>query len=331
MEFESNSGLGGLVCLSVLVAAFASYVAFDFARRVPAAAGRSKMIWLAAGALALGIGIWTMHYTGMLAFQVSVPVLYDVPTVCWSLLPPVIASAVALFVAGGTDTRGLLPICLGGISVGLGLAAMHVAGMEAIRIPAECRYSPKLMIVSIGLAMLAPTVALQLTFRGRPGDQHTMFRRKLASAFLMGLAISLAHYSGMAALTVRPVLRQLDLTNFVESTAMTVAVGSASLILVSLLLVALLGESRLAPRLEPPTALGWMRRVIFSLSVWAQSLLLATNRRPAAKTRFWNWFATTCPRFEPRGWLQTGLPLSCSPVTGQSLKFLNGCLRRPSL
>ena len=88
----------GLVALSVVIAILASWAALDLAGRVTAAHGRGRAFWLAGGAFAMGLGIWSMHYVGMLAFQLPVPVLYDVPTVIASLLAAVFASALALFV-----------------------------------------------------------------------------------------------------------------------------------------------------------------------------------------------------------------------------------------
>src|SRR5258708_30611356 len=86
-----------LVTLSVVIAIFASYTALDLAGRITAATGRVRLVWLAGGAIAMGLGIWSMHYIGMLALSLPVPVLYDWPTVLLSLVAAVFASAVALF------------------------------------------------------------------------------------------------------------------------------------------------------------------------------------------------------------------------------------------
>src|SRR6185369_9537561 len=88
----------GLVALSVAIAILASYAALDLTGRTRAAAGARRRIWLSGGATAMGLGIWAMHYIGMLAFRLPVPVLYDVPTVVVSLVAAIAASAMALFV-----------------------------------------------------------------------------------------------------------------------------------------------------------------------------------------------------------------------------------------
>ena len=82
-----------LVALSVVIAICAAYVALDLAGRITAADGRIRLAWLAVGASAMGLGIWSMHYIGMLAFTLPVLVLYDWPTVLASLLAAVLVSA----------------------------------------------------------------------------------------------------------------------------------------------------------------------------------------------------------------------------------------------
>src|SRR5947209_15417890 len=92
-----------LVSLSILIAIGAAYAALDLAARITAARGRARLAWLAGGAFAMGVGIWSMHYIGMLAFSLPIPVLYDWPTVVWSLIAAIFAAAVALFVVSGKN------------------------------------------------------------------------------------------------------------------------------------------------------------------------------------------------------------------------------------
>ena len=131
----------GLVALSVVIAILASGAALDLANRVTAARGRARALWLAGGAFAMGSGIWSMHYVGMLAFRLPVPVLYDVPTVLASLLAAVLASAVALLFVSG-ETLGPARVLLGSAIMGAGIAIMHYTGMAAMRMPATLTYNP---------------------------------------------------------------------------------------------------------------------------------------------------------------------------------------------
>lgn len=190
------------MALSVLIAILASYAALDLSGRVTSAHGRARLLWLSSGAVAMGIGIWAMHYIGMLAFRLPVPVQYDWPTVLLSLLAAVFASAVALFVVS-RNKMGLFRASVGSIFMGGGIAAMHYIGMAAMRLPAMCHYSPALVIVSAVLAIVISFVALWLTFHFR-GDTTAGGWLKSISALVMGAAIPVMHYTGMAAASFTP-------------------------------------------------------------------------------------------------------------------------------
>src|SRR5436853_7260685 len=128
-----------LVVLSVLIAICAAYAALDLAARTTAAKGRIRLAWLAGGAAAMGLGIWSMHYIGMLAFSLPILVLYDWPTVLLSLLAAIFASVLALFVVS-REKMGLFPSSAGSIFMGGGIATMHYTGMDAMRLSAMCQW-----------------------------------------------------------------------------------------------------------------------------------------------------------------------------------------------
>src|SRR5580704_10015552 len=155
-----------LVALSVLIAMLASYAALDLAGRITAARGSVRSVWLTGGAVSMGLGIWSMHYIGMLAYSLPVAVFYDWPTVLISLLAAIFASSVALFVVSRNE-MGRLSIGFGGLLMGSGIAAMHYIGMEAMRLPAMCHYSLMLVTLSVILAVVISLVALWLTFHLR--------------------------------------------------------------------------------------------------------------------------------------------------------------------
>src|SRR5579859_8004611 len=113
-----------LVALSVLIAMLASYAALDLGGRVTASRGRLRFIWLLGGSAAMGVGIWSMHYIGMLAYSLPVAVSYYWPAVLWSLLAAILASAIALFVVSRNE-MGPIHIGLGGLLMGIGIASMH--------------------------------------------------------------------------------------------------------------------------------------------------------------------------------------------------------------
>src|ERR1035438_7172769 len=121
-----------LVAASIVIAIFASYSALELAGRVTAHRGRLRLAWLMGGALAMGHGIWAMHYIGMLAFRLPIPVYYHVPTVVLSLLAAVVASWVALYVVS-REHMTPFHVAAGSVLMGAGIATMHYTGMAAMR------------------------------------------------------------------------------------------------------------------------------------------------------------------------------------------------------
>lgn len=157
-----------LVALSILISILASYAALDLAERVTTSRGRRRMAWLYGGAVAMGFGIWAMHYVGMLAFDLPLVVMYNWPTVLLSLFTAIVASGIALFIVSA-PTAGQLQIIGGSVMMGGGIAAMHYICMEAMRLRAMCVYSVSLIFLSVFLAIVISYVALQLAFAGRQG------------------------------------------------------------------------------------------------------------------------------------------------------------------
>jgi diguanylate cyclase (GGDEF)-like protein/PAS domain S-box-containing protein len=190
-----------MVGLSVVLAILASLAALDLAGRVTCSEGRARSIWLGCGAVAMGLGIWAMHYVGMLALSLPMPVSYHLPTVAMSLLAAVAASAVALF-AVSRDQISFGQELAGSVAMGGGIAAMHYIGMAAMRCAAETFYDIRMVAVSIVLAIVIAFVALRLSFRMR--SEKRLSRRKILSALVMGSAIPLMHYTGMWAASFRP-------------------------------------------------------------------------------------------------------------------------------
>jgi PAS domain S-box-containing protein len=185
------------VARSVFIAIVASYAALDIAGRVTAARGRIRLAWLSGGAIAMGLGIWAMHFKGMLAFRLPVPVEYHWPTVLASLLVAILASAVALYVAS-RQKMGPVEVLTGSGILGGGLAGMHYIGMAAMRLPAITHFSPVLVTCSILLAILFSVITLLLAFSLREETRWSGLRR-LGSATAIGVAVSVIHYTGLAA------------------------------------------------------------------------------------------------------------------------------------
>jgi two-component system sensor histidine kinase/response regulator len=230
-----------LVVVSVLIAILSAYAALDLAERVTYAKGSARLLWLSCGATAMGTGIWSMHYIGMLAFQLPVMVKYDWPTVLLSLLAAVLASGAGLF-AVSRKTMGALVTIVGGIFMGSGIAAMHYIGMEAMRLPAMCSYSPLLVTVSLVLAIVIAFVALWRVFALRSVKN---LNHKLVNAFILGAAIPVMHYVGMAAANFMPA--PLPLTALKHAISIS-DLGVASVTLVTILMLGLVFVTSIVDR-----------------------------------------------------------------------------------
>ena len=231
----------GRVALSVAIAVLASYTALDLAGRVASRRDAARVFWLAGGAVAMGTGIWSMHYVGMLAYQFPVEVQYDWPTVLLSLLAAIFASSTALFVVSG-ERLGAWRAAAGSLCMGSGIAAMHYIGMAAMRLPAECHYSAWIVAASIALAIAVSLVALLLTFHHRASFGGL---GKPLSALAMGAAIALMHYTGMAAATFKATSRmQGDLRHALSISSL----GIAGIVAVTLMLLGFTGTLALLDR-----------------------------------------------------------------------------------
>jgi len=187
-----------LVGLSLAVAMLVSYTALRLASRVATSEGKGSRIWLGIGAIAMGIGIWSMHFVGMLALELPISLAYDVATTLASLGVAIVISGFALAVTSGG--RLTVPRLAGSaVIMGSGIAAMHYMGMAAITILPGIAYDPFLVAVSILIAIVASFVALWLFFQLREGNSMAHQLKRIAAAVVMGLAICGMHYTGMAA------------------------------------------------------------------------------------------------------------------------------------
>jgi diguanylate cyclase (GGDEF)-like protein len=163
----------------------------------------SSLLWLLGGAVAMGTGIWSMHFIGMLAFSLPIALAYDIPTTIASLFIAIVASGFALGVANRPRISfGHLSVAA--VLLGSGISAMHYVGMAAIQITPMITYEPVLLAASVAVAIGASFTALWLFFRLRRGRSSLMRLARLGAAFVMGIAISGMHYTAMAASRFSP-------------------------------------------------------------------------------------------------------------------------------
>jgi PAS domain S-box-containing protein len=183
-----------LVVLSVAIAVMASYTALDLSGRAGSAAGRWRMAWLFAAAVATGAGIWTMHFIGMLAFRLPMAVHYDLALTATSLVLPMAVTGGALaLVMESRPSRAR--IAAGGLLMGSGIVTMHYLGMAAMEMGAAIRYDTSLVAASVAIAIVTSTAALSLA------SGRDKVSGRLGSASILGVGIAGMHYTGMAAAT----------------------------------------------------------------------------------------------------------------------------------
>ncbi len=186
-----------LVAASLFVAILASYTALDMAGRITTAKGLAARWWLAGGASAMGVGIWSMHFIGMLAFSLPIPLGYDPAITLLSLLIAIASSVFALWLVC-QENLPWTRLSLGAILMGLGIASMHYTGMAAMRMVPLIHYVPSLFILSIVIAILASGTALWIAFHLRHQGLK-VYRNRAIAGVVMGFAIVGMHYTGMAA------------------------------------------------------------------------------------------------------------------------------------
>ena len=193
-----------LVLLSYIVGSLASYTALVLATQLTNPDLQvNKGILHLGGAAALGAGIWSMHFIGMLAYKMDMHVEYDPLITFLSLL-------VAIGVAYGAlhffrrDTLNVFTVLFGAVLLGFGICAMHYVGMAAMVMDGDIRYQPVFFWLSVVIAIVASAAALLIVFvlvRHR-----SRFRQlyKCIASLVMGAAICGMHYTGMTATVFIP-------------------------------------------------------------------------------------------------------------------------------
>lgn len=191
-----------LVLLSYVIATMAAYVALDLAGRIRMTTNRIvQFCWLIGGAFAMGMGIWSMHFVGMLAFMMPMPMYFSPFLTILSMFIAIIASGFAFFMITGSRVN-FLPTLAGGILLGIGIASMHYTGMAAM-LDVEIRYIPSLFILSLVIAIGASEAALLLMLKSTRLKSYTILFKSF-SALLMGFAVAGMHYMGMFAAIFYP-------------------------------------------------------------------------------------------------------------------------------
>ncbi|HHX8240554.1 TPA: putative bifunctional diguanylate cyclase/phosphodiesterase [Enterobacter asburiae] len=187
-----------LIAISYLVAFIASFVALDSAGKIPLSSRTAALFWRIAGGVTLGIGIWSMHFIGMLSMQMPMMMSYDLWLTLASLGVAVVASATALNIAVAGKKLSPFRLIFATAILSAGVVSMHYIGMAALMLDGSIIWDSRLVGLSVVIAVVASGTALWLAFRLRD-KRKGVFIDRIIAAFVMAAAICAMHYTGMSA------------------------------------------------------------------------------------------------------------------------------------
>ncbi|MEP0768905.1 MHYT domain-containing protein [Trichocoleus sp. ST-U1] len=318
-----------LVVLSMAIAIAASYTALDLAGRVTAAQGRGRKLWLAGGAIAMGSGIWSMHFIGMLAYCLPISMAYDFPTVLVSMGVAAIASGAALYIVS-REQMGWRRLLAGGIFMGCGIAAMHYTGMAGMRLEATVTYDLRLVAVSMAIAISASWLALWLAFHLRTAATLTGNLRKIGSAIVMGCAIAGMHYTGMAAVSYQSTNPSgMELSLIMDNSWLAVEIGIATTIVLALALLGSVFDRRLKIELARAEALRESEERFRALAQNASDILVIVAAD--GTIRYTSASIQSILGYEPENWLsKKAIEIVHPSDRSQAEKLLAAALNSPT-
>ncbi|MFL5382761.1 MAG: MHYT domain-containing protein [Longimicrobiaceae bacterium] len=301
-----------LVAASVLIALCSAWAALALVSRVAAASGRFRLAWLLGGSVSMGLGIWAMHFVGLLAWHPGIPTAYAVPVVLLSALAPVLASALALWMV----SRGRVsPGALAGAALAMGaaLASMHFIGITALRLPARLHFVPAGVAATVLVAVAGSAGALRLGLRYRHDDTPAGRRARPGATLIMGAAIAAVHYTGMTAVRFAPVSGRLRVSDeaVLQTRGLAWGVAAATLLLLAITLFGALVDRRARRRNEETEALRRSEDRFRSLVVATAQIVWTTGAdgRFSGDEPEWAAFTGTAPeQYGGWGWLQSVHP-----------------------
>ncbi|MDA8515400.1 MULTISPECIES: putative bifunctional diguanylate cyclase/phosphodiesterase [unclassified Citrobacter] len=189
-----------LIGISFVVAFIASFIALDSAGKVAISSRRESTFWRLSGGATLGMGIWSMHFIGMLAMKMSMPINYHFSLTAFSFLIALISATLAINIAISGQTLSTRRLIVATSLLSTGVVAMHYVGMVAIVEHVAIRWQFSLILLSVVIAIIASGIGLWLAFHLRQNTRRALINRLIA-ALVMALAIASMHYTGMGAAT----------------------------------------------------------------------------------------------------------------------------------
>jgi NO-binding membrane sensor protein with MHYT domain len=233
-ELTTHTNIG-LVCVSVAAAIVASYIALDLVHRSVGTADWRRRLWTAGAGVTMGLGIWLMHFIGMLALEMSMPVSYDGSLVILSLLAAVFGAGVSLTVVAHQQAsrRRLIPAAA---FMGFAIGAMHYLGMASMQMDASIHWNIPLVVLSLAIGFGASLFGLWLVVRVRMREAGFGILRRLAAAVLLGLGVAGLHYTAMSASSFSPSNNGMAPAHGLKTDSLVVLLAAGAVVMLAVLI-----------------------------------------------------------------------------------------------
>jgi NO-binding membrane sensor protein with MHYT domain len=229
-----------LIGISYLVAFIASFVALDSAGKIELASQSVSLFWRLAGGITLGMGIWSMHFIGMLAMRMPMMMSYHLWLTAASLLIALVATTLAINIAVSGSSLSLPRLLLATLILSAGVVSMHYVGMSALMSHSTILWNKTVILLSVLISIVASGVGLWLAFHLRHNHKGAVVNR-IVAALVMGASVCAMHYTGMAAASFQPAHHVMP--GGVSEMGLSVWVSATTLILLGIMLVISLVDS----------------------------------------------------------------------------------------
>lgn len=231
-----------LISLSIVVVLISAYIALNISGMLFATVGKVRIKWILLGALVMGLGIWSMHFIGMLASHLSLEITYHTPLVIASIIPALAASGIAFAITSKPHVRKT-EVLAGAVLITTGIVSMHHLGMASMQLQATIQYDPLLSGLSVVVALAASLLAMFLLFCSR--DRHGFFWLKAASALLIAIGVSGMHYIGMAAASFKTANHHAAVaSNSMDNSYIAYNVGIGMLLILMIAILSIQSETK---------------------------------------------------------------------------------------
>lgn len=230
-----------LIGISFVVAFIASFIALDSAGKATISNQRESAFWRLSGGATLGMGIWSMHFIGMLAMKMTMPISYHLPLTAFSFVIALVSATLAITIAISGKTLSTKRLAVATSVLSSGVVTMHYVGMAAIIEHAAIAWNSALILLSVVIAVVASGAGLWLAFHLRQNTRRALVHRLIA-ALVMALAIASMHYTGMGAATFTHAGHALH--SGITSLELSIWVSATTLVILGIMLVISMVDSQ---------------------------------------------------------------------------------------